>query len=289
MFTKGIPRITTVYFSKDRPMQLDLCLKTNFRYSLDWDIQEEVVIYKATNENFKNTYETLKIDYPFVCFVEETNFKENLLKIIRDSNYILFVVDDCVFTHKYSLVNIMDILEKEEMEDVLGFSLRLGENTTYCYPVNKNNEMPEMQREDGNKSIFDWTKVKIGDFGYPLEVSSSIYKTKNIIELLDFADYNNPNTLEWSMYCNLRNFECMPRLMCYQISVAFCNPLNVVQKQNTNKAGRNPEYGINSLLKKYEERHRINSELFYNFVSNGCHQEVNIEFVSEKKEIWNIL
>ena len=283
MFTKGIPIITTVYFSKDRPMQLDLCLKTNLKYSSDWDIQKEVVIYKTTSERFKNAYETLKRDYPFACFIEETNFREDLLRITRNSEYLFFVVDDCIFTHKFSLTNMIEILEKDEMEDVLGFSLRLGENTKYCYPINKNNEIPILERINGEKILFNWTSVNTGDFSYPLEVSSSLYKTKNILELLEFTDYNNPNTLEWSMYCNLKNFEWLPRLMCYKTSVAFCNPLNVVQKQNNNRSSKKLECTINSLLEKYEKGHRINPEPFYNFVSNGCHQEVDIEFFNKEQ------
>jgi len=278
MFTKKIPIITTVYFSKDRPLQLDLCLKTNTECSSDWVFQEEVVIYKATNNKFKEAYKKLSSDYPFVCFIEERIFKENLLSAVQNTKYIFFVVDDCIFTRRFSLADIIETLEEDNENNVLGFSLRLGNNTTYCYPINKNNEMPETQRENGNKIVFDWTKIKTGDFGYPLEVSSSIYKTKDILELLEFTDYYNPNTLEWSMYCNLRNFEYKPKLMCHKTSVAFCNPINKVKKDNYNRGGKNPEYGINSLLDKYEKGYRINPEPFYNFVSNGCHQEVELDF-----------
>ena len=61
--------------------------------------------------------------------------------------------------------------------------------------------------------------------------------------------------------------------------MAFCNPVNKVQQVNWNRAGTNPDYSVESLLEKYEQGYLIDEILFHGYVSNGCHREVDLNFI----------
>lgn len=279
-----IEKVITIYFSKDRPIQLDLCLRSNKKFSKDWDLQKETVIFRGSSPKFVKGYEEVAKEHPTVRFVEEQAFKDDLLDEILGNDYALFVVDDTVFTHEYSLESMCGVLER--WDDVLGFSLRLGKNTTYCYPLNSNNEMPSFTNWMSNEPEiimggFKWQEITHGDFGYPLEISSSLYRVKDLQNLLENLHYNNPNSLEWALSINTPLVSNKSIMGCYLTSVAFSNPLNRVQRENRNRAGEKSEYSVNSLLTAYNLGKRIDLKPFEGFISTGAHQEVDISFIKD--------
>lgn len=278
--TLNSKNFVTIIFSKDRPLQLDLTLKTNEIYCKEKNIRNQIVLYKTSNQRFENAYQSLAREYPDTKFVKEINFKQELLSFLDKKEYVLFVVDDCVFTREYSLQTIHDFLSI--CGGVLGFSLRLGENTTHCYPLWINNSMPQMQTMGKNIYAFNWKEAGAGDFSYPLEVSSSIYRVETVYTLLKESSYYTPNSLEWVMSISVKLFNSMPFMLCYETSPAFCNPINKIQTENNNRVGINPAYTIENFLTLYENGYRIDHSLFKDFVSNGAHQEVDIDFIKVK-------
>lgn len=275
-------KVLTVYFSKNRPLQLDLCLSSNQKQSLQWNSQKEVVIFKADTPSFYDAYMQVKEEHGSVLFFQENDFKKNLLDLIKGRDYLLFVVDDTIFTNPYSLRDIcfaMDIFQ-----GAVGFSLRLGQNTENCYPINMKNEIPLFQALGNDIYAINWTEVSVGDFGYPLELSSSFYRTKSIKTILDNCKYNTPNSLEWAMSQNLPLVKDLPFLLCYEKSVAFSNPINKVQLENNNRAGKSPENSVENLLEVYLKGGRIDYESFDGFLSDGCHQEIDLPIIFEEEE-----
>jgi hypothetical protein len=264
--------------SFDRPMQLDATLKSFYRHCNNPYNYEIRVIYRVSNERFQSAYESLKSDYKNVIFIKENAFKMHLMQSIVDKTYILFVTDDCIFTHKFDLEVAKNLLSTDP--EAIGFSLRLGKNTRVCYPIGKLNQLPDEINfdiiKDENINIIDWTKIKIGDFGYPLEVSSSLYEISIIKDLINNYDYNNPNDLEWIMACNLIYKRELCDLFFYDISVAFCDPINKVQKVNNNRCGNYAIYNTEVLLDRFEKGERINVDFFNKFISSGCHQEIDL-------------
>lgn len=273
-----VNNVVTVYFSKDRPMQLDLALATNKLNSHEWYIQREAVLYSASTERFRTAYKQVSNINASVTFVEQSDFKDDLLRIIGDSQYVLFVVDDSIFINKYNLKAMVDMLNGEQR--AIGFSLRLGKNTTYCYPLNIENEMPKLTPITGyGMSVFEWNSVGLGDFAYPLELSSSLYRTEDLAFLLENGKYDSPNSLEWLLSCNINLFTHLPKLFCYTTSRAFSNPINKVQTENNNRHGHNSEYDTSFLLRQFESGRRFDSKKMKKFVPNACHQEVDIPIV----------
>ena len=262
-------------FSKDRPLQLELTLNTCKHFSIDWERDHTIVLYKTSNTRYQSAYDSLEKKFPDVEFVKEYDFMMDVKSIVYMTEYIMFVVDDCIFTNYFITGDIESILKKYGS---LGFSLRLGKNTTYCYPLKTNNDLPRFVKNEGNILSFWWREDKAGDFYYPLEVSSSIYRGKDIRKILN-GNFNNPNMLESLLDYNKNVLGYMPTLSCFETSVAFCNPINKVQQVNWNRAGGNQEYSAESLLEKYEQGYKIDETQFYGFVSNGCHQEVDLKFI----------
>lgn len=265
--------------SFDRPMQLDATLKTLFKYCNGISECDVNVIYKTSTERFENSYQTLQNEHPTVVFEKETNFKSQLLEMISNKRYILFVVDDNLCVKPYDIEECKKVLEIGN-ETLIGFSLRLGENATLCYPLKKPNSMPKMLQVMQYKDMLvaDWTKAGEGDFSYPLELSSSLYTTNKINVLLEKCEYSNPNELEWALYCNRMMLAKYNYLVFYKTSVSFCNPINKVQKINHNRTGNSSFYSVESLLNDFENGCRININIYDNFISNGCHQEVGLVY-----------
>jgi hypothetical protein len=276
MLTQNSNPFVTVIFSKDRPMQLDLTLKTNEKECIEKNARNEIVLYKARNERYENAYQQVSLEHPSVQFLKENNFKLDLYECIKKKKYVLFVVDDCIFTRKYSTSTISNFLDI--CDGALGFSLRLGINTKICYPLYIENDIPYMQKIGTNIYAFSWKEAGTGDFSYPLELSSSVYRVKDIRPIIEGIHYTNPNQLEWIMYNYIPNLTNKQFLLSYETSPAFCNPINRVQEENNNRVGLNPDYTIENMLEYYEKGYRIKTDSFDGFISNGAHQEVDIEY-----------
>jgi hypothetical protein len=266
--------LITIIFSYDRCMQLDLCLNTLKQHCNNEDLNINV-LYNCSNYSHDEAYKLLIREHPDIKFHKEKNFKQDLIKLVEGYDYIFFVTDDNITTRSFSISEIKDLLKTETK--ALGFSLRLGVNTKYCYSLNCNQEIPPCVKLKNNILMFGWANGQ-ADFNYPLEVSSSIYLTKNIMHILYGTEYENPNDLEWNMYQCLPMFTATkPLLMCYETSVAFCDTINKVKSTNTNRSSNYSKYSTSSLLTEWENCGRIEYSMFDGFISNAAHQEVDIE------------
>ncbi|MFN3307300.1 MAG: glycosyltransferase family 2 protein, partial [Candidatus Kapaibacteriota bacterium] len=193
-------------------------------------------------------------------------------------------VDDTIFTNRFSLDDIIVALEKHT--DAIGFSLRLGVNTVYSYPINKYQKPPDFEQIENNILKFNWVNGE-GDFGYPLELSSSVYRTKDIFNLIENLSFSNPNTLEAQLEQSKSIFsQRKPNLLCFKTSVAFSIPANLVQTAWKNRFSENPNYSPENLLELYERGFRIDIEKLQNFIPYACHQEVELNF--QKTEHLNL-
>jgi hypothetical protein len=266
---------TTVIFSRNRAMQLDLLLRTLFFCCDDiLELSNINVLYLAEGDH-KESYEILKKDYPQVNFVEEKSFKEDLLSFLPDKTSILFLCDDSVFTEKFSLAQALEDLNSSE--DYIGFSLRLGRNTIHCFPYGDvNQNVPEMMQIRNNVYAYQWKPAEL-DFGYPAEVSSSLYKLDTILELLNSLEYENPNTLEAALVTSTPYFVIdKSLLLCFDKSICFSVPSSRVQTYNNNRAG---DINVDDLLKEFMNNKRMDSSIFLHYENHGAHELVDVPLV----------
>lgn len=270
-------KIIVIIFSKNRPLQLDLTLNSLYLNCEDSGHLDINVIYKA-DEEYINAYKTLMNEHSDINFIKESNFKGNVLHCLynkTDDALVLWLVDDTIFVNNFNINRSAHLLNKNK--NVLGFSLRLGYNTKYCYSLNISQEVPKMfKASKDNTMAYCWMGCD-GDFGYVLEVSQSMYRINDLWEILSKYEYNGPNQLEQVLFENLRFFTHRPIMLCFETSVAFSNPLNKVQSiAMQNRASEEKNYSAENLLNLYEKGVRINARKFEGFVSESAHQEVDL-------------
>ncbi len=273
-----IPDIGTacIVFSKDRPLQLDATLRSLKLSCGDLRLSTIRVLYTTSGPRFATQYRVLAIEHGDVEFVREARFKPDLVGLVQDSAHVIFVVDDTLFVGPLSLARTIQVIDEDPT--CLGFSYRLGRNTTYCYSLDQPQRVPALEELDSDLLTFDWTDEEF-DFGYPLEVSSSLYRTADVLPLLRELDYKNPNTLESALAQRAASFrDTHPRLACYGRSVAFSVPANLVQTAWKNRIDSNPALTAEALADAYARGQRLDVERYRGFVANACHQELDFVY-----------
>ena len=264
-----------IIFSKDRALQLSATIDSLLATCKETSLLNIYVLYTTSSELHEQQYRELDKQYLNVKFRKETRFKENLISILLSGNYpyVLFCVDDTIFIKKFSIKEITNHLHIQEGS--LGFSLRLGLNTTYCYMLDKPQILPKVDFISDNVIKYNWVTAEY-DFEYPLELSSSVYKTYLILALIRNKEFHNPNSLESLLnvyktpYKNIFN-----ELLCYKVSVAFSNPCNIVQVKKTNRHGK---LNADDLAIKFSEGYRLDISKYYGLVTSSVHQEEPLYF-----------
>jgi hypothetical protein len=305
--------IIVVIFSRDRATQLHATLRSYLLNCRDAERANLYVLYKTSNSVHARQYALLETEfaaYPNIHFLPEENFRRDLLSTLtghsslnRDRyrkflrtlwlgrcfgflsnrllkfdrlDYVLFLVDDNLFVQPFYLSAAVNALEQQPL--ALGFSLRLGTNTTFCYPDGCSQQLPPFTRLQSGILRFDWTDGE-HDFHYPLEVSSSIYRMPEILPFINRIQFRNPNTLESRMAARASEFRVSyPHLLCFERSVTFCNPVNRVTQNIQNRVAEEFSYTSQFLAEQFAAGYRIEVEHYRGFISNGCHQEVEYFF-----------
>lgn len=300
-------------FSKNRALQLDATLKSLIAHCKDFEMMNLAIIYSTTDSTHNRQYQRLTSDfsnYENIHFIKEKNFRQDLNYLLMEhgelqgllrmilvlapfskpfarlfessfkkikGKYVLFLVDDSIFVKSFTLAACIKALMSNPK--ALGFSLRLGKNTSYCYPKDATQRLPAFTVLFNAVMAFDWTKAEL-DFTYPLEVSSSIYRIGEISHLLTLFSFANPNQLEGEMAKRQNLYKAkLPRLLCFEQSVAFSNPANKVYLRGNNRYDISGMATVEHLSKAFDDGFRVDIKAFKDFVPGGCHHEVKLPLV----------
>ena len=267
--------INIIVFSKDRPMQLELFIRSFNRYVKSFNEYIINILYTYSNDEFKKGYNKLiNMGYTNVNFVKEINFKSDLIGLVDGpTDYIIFFVDDLVFKNDFDFYDDqMDIFKSDN--EILCRSLRVHPNLTYCYPM----ELKITKRPNFLKNnIFYW-KNEQGCYGYPMSIDGHIFRTKEVLSFITKLNYKNPNSFEGIMSINPLN---LPKMICYDKSIIVNNPCNLVQTNNYNVHG---DVEVNELNNKFLGGYIISLDNFDGIENISCHQEIEINFLNNKEE-----
>lgn len=266
------PKLAIIIFSKDRALQLHACIASLKRYAQYCDQVDIHILYKT--EKYQYQYNQLAAEFDKVSFVQETNLVKQLQQIITNYDAVMFVVDDTLFYRNFDLAVCLHQLFFRDR--VLGFSLRLGRNVNWSHIQNSSMKQPTFQKIDDNYLQFTWLGSE-RDFGYPLEVSSSIYRSKDVYPLLNDVK-GDPGVIE----AHLSRKKCLfaqskPHLLCFSTSVAFAVPVNIVRDRTVCPAGREYSYSIEKLVLLFDAGKRI--DISTPKLINSCHQEIEYKFI----------
>lgn len=274
-------RCCVVVFSKDRPLQLYATLES-FQFNvLGIEPENVFIILKASSSDYRKQYRKVKFAFSKYVFIEEkTDFRQDLVGIVANPFYthVLFSVDDNVFLRQIDVSKIMDLLS--ENPKVVGFSLRLGTNVKFCHTQNKNQSLTSFSEVVKDSVLmWDWRESQL-DFGYALEISSSIYRTSLIKNLCQKLEYTNPNTLEHQLDLYKEHLSSnYPWLMSYKISKCMCIPMNLTQNEYKNRHSQNSQYTIENLLKTFQQGQKMKLSKLYDFIPKSPHVEINYHFM----------
>jgi hypothetical protein len=270
-----------IVFSKDRPLQLAATL-ASFKATLhadDWGRAEVVVLYLATDEQMYERYHILRQEFGWAAFVpqhepHEGGFHRTFATLCQGTKHLCFVVDDTLFVRPWSSGEAIEAMDSHPAAAPLGISLRLGQNCTHSYvkgDVPQN--VPHMYRADNGWFVYHWPSAEM-DFDYPLEVSSSIYRTEDIYPLINHGGYRNPNELEMVLAAARGGFkETRPMLLCPEKSIAFSNPLNVVQTTCFSRAQYGYGYKVDTLGRLFDAGFRVNLKDVMGYTPRAVHEE----------------
>ncbi len=264
--------LVAVVFSKDRPLQLEATLASLLLRCKDPERMEITVLYTTSSAYQEGLYRQLRLEYPGVVFRRERHFREDVLALVAGAGFVAFVVDDALFVREFSIGTVIEQLEANDA--AIGFSLRLGTNTTYCYPLDAQQDLPEFTTLRPGVLAYRWPGAS-HDFGYPFDLSSSVYRTADIEPLLRRIPFSNPNLMEGRLAERApASGQRHPVLLCFERSVAFCIPANLVQTVTKNRAGARPDESPIALAAAFERGCRIDVASYDDFPNTACHQDV---------------
>jgi GT2 family glycosyltransferase len=266
--------VVVIAFSKDRPLQLDAVLRSMQHHALDAKSPAIKVLWTASNWRDWELYRRLGRDHPGVELIEERSFKTQLVAATLGFDYIAFLVDDSIFFRSFSVTSAVAILESDPL--LIGYSFRLGRNIDYCYSMNQAQTQPAWEPRPDGTLTYRWVGQE-ADFGYPIEVSSSLYRSADIQPLLERLPYRNPNSLEAALSAAAASLSArLPMLACPENSVAFGAPVNLVQKVFANRAGAEDAQSVQALSEAYRRGMRLDMDGLADFNTNSPHREIQL-------------
>lgn len=253
-------------FSRNRPYQLDASIRTaNVNAGI---AKSDINILYRYDHDYDDCLVRLKNEHSDCHFIEETNFREQVLDWVKKQEGIIsFATDDSLFTRNIRKSVIFEILKSNP--HVLTFSLRLGLHLEHFYPTNSKQPIPNGKIQS---EIFTWDfNYAAGDWAYPLSVDGHAFRKSDIETMLENIDFKSPNTLE----SNLQIFKgSANRAVCSFINSCYFNsPLNKVQTDFDNRSSSLP---LSVLNDAYRGLKRFDPQWVENFYNISAHQEVNL-------------
>lgn len=260
--------ITSIIFSKNRPLQLDLCLKSikeNFPQST-----QNIVIHNNSVE-FGKAHLQQKKEHQDVQFWQQSeSLFCDIWEAVKEAknDHVCFFVDDCIVYSKVFLKE--ESLQNLEKDIVSCISLRLGMNI--CERSHDKHVFPDKPVNYGFSECGGWMIVNRTDnlygsyWSYNLSVDGHIFKKSDMKEMSlelwkvsQFKDWKQtPNEFEGVLQ---RFWAISPvAIVCPFQSAVVNSPNNKTQDSHENRSGDYYDYDEFSLLEKHEDGKRIKLE-----------------------------
>ena len=273
--------ITSIIFSKNRPLQLDLCLnsiKKNFT-----DTRHQVVIHN-NSDSFKGAHDILCGEHPDVEFrTQGRSLFKDIYETIASTQdeYICFLTDDNICY--LPCPNIDDFLLPAN--GVSCVALRMGLNICERGDTEGGIGEDRCRSHQELNEMIAWPKTLhcYGSYwSYDLSVDGHIFRKDDMLQMADELCYldsrykwnQNPNEFEGALQ---RFWTTAPNVMIApKHSTVVNSPNNRVQQSHDNRSGDLYRYDENYLLGKYMAGNRINLD-HLNFGDIKCpHTEINL-------------
>ncbi len=280
-------KITTIVFTRNRPMQLHGYLESIHRF-LPTGTMDIRILYKP--DRFGKEYEMCFAAFPDCRVVRESDFFEDLMRLIEqaDTEYMLFGIDDVVYFDGVSWP-VMEAAWKTLRSELIGFSLRHGDALLeQCGdPVQIHSILEETVK------TFEWPRGKTSWTNYPFDLCATVYRTETVRTsvcgpmkggrwihrrlspqsvlvsaadrlclrrklLKGFGHFFNPNTFEsWTCRECQRHPDRVGRRLAFQKHCAAAIQVNMVNTSTNNDWQGGSDLTVEALAEKYRAGWRI--------------------------------
>jgi hypothetical protein len=138
-----------VIFSKDRPAQLELLLRSWSEQAPEWPQFAVSVLYKSSDAEFERGYDFVRDAYPSVFFQPEDGsrtFNGHVLALIEreEREFFHFLADDSVFVRGYRTKDEpFELLRNRR--DVAAVALRMSPRINHAQPINLSTPRPPLR------------------------------------------------------------------------------------------------------------------------------------------------
>jgi len=293
--------ISNIVFTKNRPLQLEAYLESLYRH-FSPELIQTYILYKP--ELFEEQYEHLFRRYPNCVVIKESDFHNDLLKVLNEINtkYVLFGIDDVVYFDSVDF-EVIDRAFDEFAEDIFGFTLRFSSDSI----KDTGDAVDETTIVGQVVYNIDWTKGRIPTTRYPFELCATVYPTalvKRVINsvinnnpvikklfspssalikalakvistrsvLKSFGYFFSPNTLEsWNCRWCQNHSDRLPGFLYFQKLCASAVQVNMVNTSTDNTTDGSAEYTVEALNDRYKQGYRLDIRFIAESKPTGTH------------------
>jgi SAM-dependent methyltransferase len=270
-----------VVFSKDRPAQLELLLRSAKKHFAEWDAIRWSVVLLASDEAYAAGYDRVRALHPEFDYVDEsqhpgTPFKELVLSRLGDRACVAFIVDDNVVRAPFSL-DTREFAAFRADPEILCLSVRMSPQVAHSYPTDEVTPPPRF--EGGRPRTWAWDGLP-GGWGYPMSIDFHVFRREEILPLLRAVEFTNPNSLEAALAARPlpgAKMVCLPETPIMNLAV------NRVQEVYLNRhAGLHHQAELNA---RFLGGERLALEPIEAVRPVSTHHEVELEWEPQPAEV----
>lgn len=247
-------------FSRDRPAQLDLLLRSMERHLPP---SETRIIWYGSDERYRRAYRQITLD----TMQAPDNFNVALraaLEYCTDPAVTFFCDDDVMF-------NSPDVTPAEMLlsnDDILSVALSLGASN-------------QMMPLPPGFPLWEWGSLDRHDFGFPCGVDGNTYRPGDVKILLGDTPIDNPTWLETMMLQRLGGeiATLRPLMTCPVEQCLVGNPINRVSPSSSVPYGRLHRCSPEEALDCFEDGWRIDLDALDFSDVYSVHHELRLHWV----------
>lgn len=253
-------------FSKDRPAQLDLLMRSLERYAPE---EETTVIYRATTTDYLAGYTAAVGGHRSVTFLDESSLDagfQRVLELALGGETVTFFCDDDVL---YRPIDEQPILALQD-DNFLAFSLRLGTSTR--------TPGAHFSRDSEGYVWWHWSRLPAHDHGYPGSIDGHTFRTTDVLTMIEGQAIPNPLILETVLARRVSALAAeRPLMACYrEQALVGVNVNSVADASRT--AGQVHPQPADELNRRFLDGERISLDALDFSRVDGCLVELPFEW-----------
>lgn len=280
--------VATVIFSKDRPAQLDMLLRSWSEQVREWPQFAVSVLYKSTAPEFDRGYDIVRQTFPTVFFQpedESRTFKGHILALIERQQRELFhfLADELVFLRGYTTSDEPFQMLRQR-SDIAAVALRMSPRINFAQPINLRTPPPPLDE----KNVWSWKPRPLwleritrmfgvhsarGDWRLQINVDGNVLRYPQLLaHFRALPEIRNLNHLETVF---LENPLPEPHLVCYPESRLINLALNRVDPHSTYPFAGHSAQEFNQ---RFLAGERLSYKNLVGLQHNACHIIVEPEW-----------